>query len=394
MRLLDDGIGVSSTPWETSMLSTNLKLPRARSLRSDPAEAASEIAEQLGGELAGVLVFCSPHCDLDAFARELGARVDAPTTGCTTAGHFIEGARYEAGVVAVGFPRSCFEAEVVEIPRLDDRGTSALESGQRASNLVERWGTRHVVGILFLDGLSMSEESVTASIYGSTPPLTLLGASAGDNLEFERTSVLVDGRFRSGAGSLMLLRTDLDFAPFRIQHHEIGQQRLVVTRADPTKRRVYEINGRGATVEYARAIGVDPSQIGTSEYATSPFSYGIAGESYLRSIRKANEDGSLDFHCAIAEGAVLRLARSRDPITALERSIEKVESEFESIAGTVALDCVLRWSDYEAHASCSKALAALEKIGSVGFYTYGEQFGALHMNQTLVGVTFGKRKAA
>jgi hypothetical protein len=38
--------------------------------------------------------------------------------------------------------------------------------------------------------------------------------------------------------------------------------------------------------------------------------------------------------------------------------------------------------------------ALYRKHGVVGFHTYGEQFNAMHLNQTLTGIAFGRRQAA
>ena len=48
-------------------------------------------------------------------------------------------------------------------------------------------------------------------------------------------------------------------------------------------------------------------------FATHPLVVRLGGAEYVRSIQKANPDGSLSFYCAIDEGLVLTLSRGARP---------------------------------------------------------------------------------
>ena len=121
-----------------------------------------------------------------------------------------------------------------------------------------------------------------------------------------------DGAFQTDSAILVLISTGFPFKIFKTQHFVSLDERLVVTEADPEHRIVKEINGRPAAEEYARVIGVPPDDLCTIRFASSPVVVVIDGTDYVRSIQKANPDGSLTFFCAIEEGLVFRVARGVD----------------------------------------------------------------------------------
>src|SRR5690606_39804550 len=61
--------------------------------------------------------------------------------------------------------------------------------------------------------------------------------------------------------------------------------------------------------EYARAVGLEVTELTPQIFAAYPVMLRIGGEYFVRSIQKANPDGSLTFYCAIDTGLVLTVDR-------------------------------------------------------------------------------------
>jgi len=74
---------------------------------------------------------------------------------------------------------------------------------------------------------------------------------------------------------------------------------MIVTKANPEKRTVSEINAEPALVEYARAAGLLPKQVTTNTYAANPLLVRIGNTHHVRGILRAKEDGTLEFASAI-----------------------------------------------------------------------------------------------
>jgi hypothetical protein len=111
---------------------------------------------------------------------------------------------------------------------------------------------------------------------------------------------------------------------------------------------------------------------------------------YLRSIQQIEEDGSLRFFCAIDQGLVLRLGTSGHMLEALRAELEKLDEKVGGAELILVFDCILRRMEFEQHGIDDAVGQLLSKHHVVGFSTYGEQCDALHVNQTMVGVAFGR----
>jgi len=136
--------------------------------------------------------------------------------------------------------------------------------------------------------------------------------------------------------------TALPFRIFKTQHFVSTDERLVVTEAETASRTVKELNGLPAAEEYARLVGVDVKELSPMRFAASPVVVIIDGTDYVRSIQKANPDGSLTFYCAIEEGVVFRVAHGAGLVSNLERTFEEVRAEIGKPQLVIGCDCILR----------------------------------------------------
>ena len=164
---------------------------------------------------------------------------------------------------------------------------------------------------------------------------------------------------------------------------------MVVTEADPLRRVVMEINAEPATEEYARQLGITNRDLDPSVLATHPVVVRVAGGDYARSIREANRDGSLSFYCAIDEGIVLSTATAADIISDLDRLFEQIVRKVGRPSAVLGFDCIFRRLELQDRALETTVSHMLAAHNTIGFSTYGEQFNAMHLNQTFTGVAFG-----
>jgi hypothetical protein len=366
------------------------------STATNPVVAARELHAQLAQEdLSLVLFFCAPEYETAGFARALGELFGpALVVGCTSAGEIGPDGYLDNAVTAISFARPTFEAAAVRLGPLSELGlTQCGEAAERLrSALRARLGRppRHEFAMVLLDGLSQREELVMSCLGGTLSDIPVFGASAGDGLTFEHTSIFVDGTFHSDSGVLLLVASDLPVRPFRNQHFVSSGTRMVVTGAEPARRVVTEINAEPAVAEYARIIGYEIGALTPMVFATHPLVVRLGGAEYVRSIQKANPDGSLTFYCAIDEGLVLTLAEGRDLYSRLEDLFAEIRGEIGEPAAVIGFDCVLRKLECERNQTKHKVARLLQANRVVGFSTFGEQFRSMHVNQTFTGVAIGR----
>ena len=218
-----------------------------------------------------------------------------------------------------------------------------------------------------------------------------LGGSTGDDLDFQRTWCVSDGRVLTDAGVLALVRTKHQFSAFRHDNFEPTDVRLVVTGCDQEQRRVTELNAAPAAREYADCIGVDAASLNSMSFASHPVVVKVGGEYYCRSIGHANDDGSLTFFCAMDTGVVLTMSRSLHLVDSARDAFRSVVGGLGGADFVLGFDCALRRLDAENRQMKRELSDVYREFGVVGFNTFGEQYGAMHLNQTFTGLAIGGR---
>jgi len=353
-------------------------------------DAVGLLAADLGpGPFAVVLLFVSPEADPGQVAAAAAPGFGAvPVIGCTTAGEISDHGYSEGGIVAVGLPAAHFAADILLIPDLDRIERQALigwlvRARQNLSRQRPAWG--HEFAFLMVDGLSAREDDLTAALAAGLGPVPLFGGSAGDGTRFRATFVLHGGRALRHAAVLTLLRSDCRARVFNLDHLVPTERRMVVTEADPARRIVRAINAEPAAREYARLLGKDPGQLTTFTFAAHPLVVRIGGRHHVRSIQRVADNGDLVFFSAIDEGLVLTMAEPLDIAAHLAAALDDL-AQGGAPAAILACDCILRRMEALEKQQIGAMSQLLRAHRVVGFSTYGEQFNAMHVNQTMTGV--------
>ncbi len=145
--------------------------------------------------------------------------------------------------------------------------------------------------------------------------------------------------------------------------------------------------------EYARILGIGARDLTPSHFAAWPLVVSIDGRYYVRSIERANPDGSLTFFCAIENGLVLRMAKGLDLVADLEQTFSQIRSEIGPPQLVLGCDCILRKLEIFQNSLQERVGEIFLRNNTIGFNTYGEQFLGVHINQTLVGIAIGTDSA-
>jgi hypothetical protein len=388
-------------PAAESVLACEPQVRMGFSTHLAPAAAAAELRRLIGHSQAGLaLAFVSSRYDCDILAHDLRREFGAvPLIGCTTAGEIGPLGYMEGGVSGLSFGRDdlIYEIGLIEgVSRLDSRRGQAFAYGlrQRLAQRAEPFDTSRCFALLLIDGMCGHEEHVARAIHDGLGGIPMVGGSAGDGMDFRRTTVLYDGRFYTDAAVLLVASTPHPFTSFKTQHFVCGQQRMVVTAAIPERRIAIEINGFPAAQEYALAVGLELSQLSPLVFSAHPMVVKIGGADFVRSIQKVNPDGSLTFFCAIDEGIVFNIAQGVDLVDNLNTLFDDIEQRIGPPRLVIGCDCVLRRLELMQNGAIDKVSAILREHHVVGFSTYGEQFRGLHVNQTFTGIAIGARRAA
>ena len=341
-----------------------------------------------GANPALVLIFGAKGDDLAPLHDRLktGLPDDCILAGCSSAGEIGPSGYASDSIVAVGFPATSFRAEALVLRDLSALPVSDWMAGLRRMNreFAPDPG-RSLFGLLLADGLAGQEDALVATLEAALPQVPVLGGSAGDGLDFRRTTLLADGRTLSDAAIFLLVETDLAVSEVTFAHFSPTETRAVVTAAIPEKRRILELNAEPAAEEYARITGIPRDRLTPTEFARHPLLMRAGRRHHVRAISEITDDGGLSLMSAIDTGTVLTLGRAEDMTQGFVEALSALPRPPLMVLG---FDCILRRLALERAGLTAIMSDLFTRYRVAGFNTYGEQHSGMHVNQTFVGLAF------
>lgn len=360
------------------------------SAHKDTEKAFSECCRGIPeGTPSCVFLWLNPGYDLDFLAESIRAKGWSKVLAATTGGILDQGRYRTRGMSLTALYSNELEVETWLVDDLQQ----PEESLQTISRRVERryqnkpFG-REMFATLLVDGLASREEEITNQLYPLLGQVPLIGGSAGDGLNFQKTFVYFDGQFRRNSAVVALFETSTPFRIFKFQHHQPTSSKLVVTGTVSGERVVTGLNGRSAGVALSQVTGIPLDELSPEALSANSLALKIGDELYVRAVHTLDADHSLKTFCAMEQGSVLTLVRSHQPAETLAQQFDQLESDLGSLSFVLSFDCILRRLEFERRGCVSEIEQQLQRVPTTGFCTYGEQYNALHVNQTMVGVAF------
>ncbi len=370
-------------------------------LFSGPGELA-ELENDLSAKLRqenysfALLFFSKNHWnanDICELMRDTAS--DIPFAACSTAGEITPDGISDGEIMVILFPADIFDIQPFEITREDTNNMQDVVSKVHAMKSAffsetDESNPSYNFVICLMDGMSYMEEAITAALHWGLDDIPLLGGSAGDSLDFNETSLVLNGEILEGNAIILQIKSRLPVEVFKTENFVPTSKKLIVTESEPDKRIVHEFNGAPAAITYAEIIGTDPESLTPQSFASHPLVVRVGGEYYCRSIQKVNDDGSLTFFCAIDDGIVLTVAEPTGMARTTDSKMQDLKESLGDIDFVLGFDCVLRQIDARNRQVTHRISKIYEENNIIGFNTYGEQYQSMHLNQTLTGVAFGK----
>ena len=185
----------------------------------------------------------------------------------------------------------------------------------------------------------------------------------------------------------MLLRPVRPFAILKTCHFTASPIEVEVTKADPSKRLIHELDGQKAVDRYCQIVGVSVSELGFPHLLANPLGLMIEGQPWLRSVVRP-EGSSLFFACAVLEGMRLHLMTAGDIVqnaaTAFTAATEPLGVPPRA---AILFNCAYRMIEVQLKGLEAAYHSALSSIPHAGLHSNGESYLG-HINQTLTGIVF------
>jgi methyl-accepting chemotaxis protein len=265
----------------------------------------------------------------------------------------------------------------------------------------------YLSALLLNDGLSgRGEEAVLSAALAFGRDIKIIGGSSGD-MKMAGTPVFYNDQVLDDAIVMCLLATQHPLITSVNHGHIPLSPKLRATKV--VDNRLYTIDGRPAWQVWQEHVKDAAAQLGMDVSALQDraqhfnllarFELGLAteeGQYKVRAPLEINEDGSLNFACSIAEGAVFRIMESPKSMQiesarqAAKLAIEQNKSQ--GIAAALVFDCACRriilGDDFTKGVEAVKS--ELVNLPMIGFETFGEicmdygQFSGYHNTSTVI----------
>lgn len=250
-------------------------------------------------------------------------------------------------------------------------------------------GGRHEdsFAITFINGLCNAEECILSLLYSliGDDKFKVLGGSAGDDLKFNMTYASLNGETVTDGGVVVFVKTGRNFTIVKENIFKASGRKVVFTKVDTNNRKLIEINGRPATSEYAKIVGISEAKIGDASLM-NPLGRQFGDNIFISSIAGVNPDKSFNMYCRCMPNTKVDILEIGDVKSIMNQTCDAIDSEIPRPGFVFFINCILRTLAFESTDE-GKYLTDLYKRRYnkvAGFSSYGEQIDKVNSNQTLV----------
>lgn len=364
----------------------------------ETVQAFQEVSSQLHKEPSLVLFFASTVHPFDQLSSYFhNTYPNSEVVGITTTGEIGPEGFSEYSLSAQSYGKDFGQVKAVLVENIEKYPIFARDHLEHCAKtlgfeLDSPQIAKEGLALVFPTGLVAGEEkmlSIVNSIfhYDGFP---IFGGTAGDDAKFEETLVSLNGCQTSKGGIVIFIKPNLQFY---IQKENIFKStgiELKITKSNPEKRIVYEINHEPAANAYAKALGVHVQQL-SKYFMKNPLGRRFNEELLIASPFKIEQNGAIVFYCQVFQDTVVELLEPKDPIATLQSTLADFTAHFNSLEGVLACNCILRKLQFQDQQLFPALNAQLRELPSLaGFCSYGEQLNKSLINQTLVLLGFGK----
>ncbi|AKL94421.1 putative protein DUF1745 [Clostridium aceticum] len=376
-----------------------LQVRQGYSNNPDMASAIEEVIHQIQQQqVKFVIFFSSMKYDFQQVSKEINAAFEAAEViGSTSAGEIGKQGFSNESLVAMSISSSDWYASTAVIENIHSKPMlyrkNVIQAFEKTGlNRSDLNLSKKAFGILLVDGLQAAEEMVLSVIHSifETDQFPLVGGSAGDDLKFTETYVSANGKVYHNAAVLTFVKTSHPFCTYRENIFEPTEHALLITKADIRGRIVYEMDGMPAAEAYASKLGIPTASL-AEQMARYPIGRMYAKKIWISTPFKILEKGAIQFYSQIFPNTMVTILKPIDPVLAAAQTVKNIKDQLPEVKGVIGFNCIVRLLQFEKEKACEKVYKELSHLGEVvGFTTYGEQYGKVHINQTLTMLAFGE----
>lgn len=343
------------------------------------------------------MYFVSTSYDFNIFTKELSNLISNSCTlvGCTSSGEIATNDGItKAGASAIAYGDNSMKVEAITFKEISkvpffQRKESVLKLNNLGYKEYQN-EYKDLIGILLIDGLSGAEEkvlSVINSIFEGN--LNLVGGSAGDDLQFKKTLVSINGEVISDGAVFLMIKSNIKMKIYKENIFDSQGIHINITKADEKNRNILEIDNIPAKTRYAQLLNIDKIHL-ENYILKNPIGRKIGNSIYISSIANINGE-TLHMYAQVFENTKAEILKAKNPVQVQQETFKKIHNDFTEIYGIFCINCILRSLQFESDGNIKELSSGFKSLGEYGgFVSYGEQFKKQHVNQTLTMLVMGR----
>ena len=348
---------------------------------------------------SAVIFFASSSYDFALLSAELHQYFpQAEVIGTTTAGEITPAGFTTDSIVlnALSDASSRFKGVLIEdadkFPIIYKKDIEKA-AGEAGISLSSPNAGKNAFAISLICGLLNAEEGLLSLMYSliKDPEFLIAGGSAGDDLKFKSTSVCYNGRVTTNGGVFLFVRTNAHFENYKENIFQRSGKSVMLTDVNPETRKVLAIDGKNPRKRYAEVLGISESQV---EGATldHPFGRVFGDNVFIASLVQFGNDGMLDMYARVLQGSEQEILEPMDLVSIAESSCQELMKRVPRPGCIILFNCILRTLGFKQKNQTALVSSIWNKYFPFysGFSTYGEQYGHINSNQTLVALVIGE----
>jgi len=316
----------------------------------DPQRAADDLAEQLTIKLAkpaAIMLFAAPAYDHEVLLKRLSERTGAPIVGASSAGEFANEAQGEGMATALALGGDDIRVAVScgrNIRADPARAARDLVAGFQG---IRDMSPGYRSALVMTDALAgQADRLVDELTLATAGQYQFFGGGAGDNAQFQRTTVFCNGQALTDAAVALEMISEKPIAVGVSHGWEPASEPYRVTEADGVK--LISLNGLPAA-EVFQAHAAETGQKLDPEAPIPFFLHNIlgidtAGGHKLRVPLAILEDGAVLCASEPPQDSIVRIMRSTEQST-VEAAQNATDAALQALGGhkpqaALFFDCV------------------------------------------------------
>lgn len=379
-----------------------MKQEIAQTTLSDAADAVKDICSQLKqsrSSYSAIIFFASSSYDFTVLSEELNnAFPNAEVIGATTAGEITAAGFTTNSIVLNALSDSSTRFKGVLIEDADKFPIVYKKDIERAASdagisLSAPNAGRNAFAISLLCGLLNTEEGLLSLLYSlvKDPDFLVAGGTAGDDLQFKATYVSYNGKVTATGGVFLFVKTNSPFIIYKENIFQRSGKSVMLTSVNPATREVFSIDGKSPRRRYAEVLGISESEVDNA-ILDHPFGRVFGENVFIASLVQFNESGKLDMYARVLQGSEQEILEPMDVLSITENSCKEMMERISRPGCIILFNCILRTLGFKKKNQTEQVTALWKRHFPFysGFTTYGEQYGHINSNQTLVALVIGE----